>query len=155
MGRLPAATPNPTNSVPITEIIPEGVPVALVPGCAPIPEAMLGTLLYLYFHGELPERDKKLRPKMYYSTTVHMTCHRKPFFAQKLFAESYDDENAKKGYCLFKVGCKGTTAFNACETLELNRCIEAGFSCIACSENNFWDKKGGFCSKKKAVASTN
>lgn len=152
-GGLPAAAPNPTNAAPITEIVPEGVPVALVPGCAPVAEVMIGTLLHLHFHGELPELDKKLRPKVYYNTTVHMVCHRKPFFDQKLYAESYDDENAKKGYCLFKLGCKGPTAFNACESIGLNRCIEAGFSCIGCSENGFWDKKGGFCSKKKTAVS--
>ena len=149
-GGLPAAAPNPTNSTSITDIVPEGVPVALVPGCAPVSESMIGTLLHLHFHGELPELDKKLRPKVYYKNTVHMECHRKPFFDQKLYAESYDDENLDKGYCLFKLGCKGPTAFNACESIGLNRCIAAGFSCIGCSEKGFWDKKGGFCSKKKA-----
>ena len=68
-GGLPAAAPNPTNSVSITEIVPDGVPVALVPGCAPVAEAMIGTLLHLHFHGDLPELDKKLRPKVYYDTT--------------------------------------------------------------------------------------
>lgn len=147
-GGIPAAGMNPTQSVDVRAIIPEHVPVALVPGCPPIPEVIIGTLLHVHFHGELPELDKKLRPKKFYQTTVHMTCHRKHFFDQKLFAESYDDESAKKGYCLFKLGCKGPTAFNSCESLGQERCISAGFCCIGCSEKDFWDK-GSFCGKKK------
>jgi hydrogenase small subunit len=147
-GGLPAAGINPTNSTDIREIISEDVPLALVPGCPPIPEVIVGTLLHIHFHGELPELDKKLRPKMFYQNTVHMTCRRKPFFDQKLFAESYDDEGARKGYCLFKLGCKGPRAFNTCESIGQERCIEAGFACIACSEKDFWDK-GGFCPKPK------
>ncbi len=148
-GGIPVAEPNPTNSVPITEIIPEGVPIALVTGCPPIAEVIVGTLLHVHFHGELPELDKKLRPKAFYGTTVHMACHRKPYFDQKLFAESFEEET---GYCLFKVGCKGPTAFNACETIGWNGTggspIVANFPCIGCSEKGFWDK-GGFTGKKK------
>jgi hydrogenase small subunit len=147
-GGIPAAGLNPTNSIDIKSLIPEDVPVALVPGCPPIPEVMIGTLLHVHFHGELPELDKKLRPKVFYQKTVHMTCHRKPFFDQKLFASSYDDEAARKGYCLFKLGCKGPTAFNACESICEDRCIAAGFTCIGCSEKGFWDK-GSFCGKKR------
>lgn len=150
-GGIAAAGGNPTDSVDVRAIIPDDVPVALVPGCPPIPEVIIGTLLHVHFHGELPELDKKLRPKMYYNTTVHMACHRKPFFDQKLFAESYDDEGAKKGYCLFKLGCKGPTAFNSCESLGLDRCIAAGGICLGCSEKGFWDK-GSFCGAKKKRA---
>lgn len=151
-GGIPAAAPNPTGALAVTDIVPEGVPIALVPGCPPIAEVIIGTLLHVHFHGELPELDKKLRPKAFYHTTVHMSCHRKPFFDQKLFAESYDDEGAKKGYCLLKLGCKGPTAFNACETMGWNneKCspIHTGFPCIGCSEKGFWDRRGGFVGKR-------
>ncbi|WP_052353700.1 hydrogenase small subunit [Neobacillus jeddahensis] len=147
-GGIPAAGINPTDSVDIKTMIPEDVPLVLVPGCPPIPEAIIGTFLHVHFHGVLPELDKKNRPKIYYQKTVHMTCHRKPFFDQKLFAESYDDEGAKKGYCLFKLGCKGPSAFNACESIGYDRCIAAGFPCIGCSEKGFWDK-GGFVARRK------
>jgi hydrogenase small subunit len=137
-GGIPAAGMNPTEAVDVRAIIPENIPVALVPGCPPIPEVIIGTLLHVHFHGELPELDKKLRPKVFYQSTVHMTCHRKPFFDQKLFAQAFDDEGAKKGYCLFKLGCKGPRAFNACESLGWDRCIAAGYTCIACSEKGVW-----------------
>jgi hydrogenase small subunit len=149
-GGIPAAKPNPTESVSIQELVPE-VPVVVVPGCPPSADVMIGTLLHLLIYDEIPELDKKGRPKMFYKQTVHQVCHRKPFFDKGLFAESYDDENALKGYCLFKLGCKGPSTFNACETLGWNglKCspIGAGAACIGCSEKNFWDK-GPFCYRK-------
>ena len=63
------------------------------------------------------------------------------------FAESFDDEGAKKGWCLYKLGCKGPTTHNACATVKWNNGtsfpIEAGHGCIGCAEPDFWDK-GGF-----------
>ena len=123
----------------MTEVLPDKK-VVLVPGCPPITDVMIATMLYLYIYDELPELDKKGRPKKFYECTVHQNCHRRAYFDQHLFAESYDDE---KGYCLFKLGCKGPSTFNACESgLWGEECshIEAGASCIGCSEKNFWDK---------------
>ncbi|MGD8191405.1 hydrogenase small subunit [Brevibacillus ginsengisoli] len=149
-GGIPAAKPNPTESVSLTELIPD-IPVVLVPGCPPIADVMVGTLLHLLIHDTVPELDKKGRPKMFYECTVHQVCHRRHFFDEGLFAETYDDEGAKKGYCLFKLGCKGPSTFNACESMGWNdvQCspIGAGSSCIGCSEKNFWDK-GPLCSRK-------
>lgn len=146
-GGISAAAPNPTGAVPVTEILPEGTPIALVPGCPPIAEAMLGTILHVHFHGVLPELDKKLRPKMFYGGSVHNSCPRKPFFLKKQFAENYDDEAFKNGWCLFKLGCKGPTTFNACETIGWNGgvCspIGSGNACIGCSEKGFWDHRNG------------
>jgi hydrogenase small subunit len=57
--------------------------------------------------------------------------------------ESFDDENAKKGYCLYKVGCKGPSTYNACGVMKWNNGvsypIQSGHGCIGCSEENFWD----------------
>jgi NADH ubiquinone oxidoreductase, 20 Kd subunit len=78
-GGLPAAAPNPTVSHGITDIFPAGTKVARVPGCAPITEVMIATLLHVHFHDELPELDKKLRPKAFYQSTVHMTATGKLF----------------------------------------------------------------------------
>jgi hydrogenase small subunit len=61
-----------------------------------------------------------------------------------LFAESFDDEGAKKGWCLFKLGCKGPITYNACATTKWNDGvsfpIESGHPCLGCSEPDFWDK---------------
>jgi hydrogenase small subunit len=149
-GGIGAANPNPTDASPLADILPDNK-VVIVPGCPPISEIMIGSLLHLYIHDELPELDKRGRPKKFYECTVHQNCHRKPFFDQGLFAESYDDEGGLKGYCLFKLGCRGPSTFNACESLSWNEgvCspIGAGSSCIGCSEKNFWDR-GPLCYRK-------
>ncbi|MET0001832.1 MAG: uptake hydrogenase small subunit, partial [Candidatus Thiodiazotropha lotti] len=48
------------------------------------------------------------------------------------------------GYCLYKMGCKGPTTYNACSTIRWNGGlsfpIQAGHGCIGCSEDGFWDK---------------
>lgn len=149
-GGIGAAKPNPTEALPLTELLPDSK-VVLVPGCPPIAEIMIECILHLYIYNELPELDKRGRPKKFYQSTVHQQCHRKVFFDEGLFAHSFEDEGAKKGYCLFKLGCRGPSTFNSCESHAWNEgiCspIGAGASCIGCSEKNFWDR-GPFCYRK-------
>jgi len=63
-----------------------------------------------------------------------------------MFAKSFDDEGARKGWCLFEVGCKGPITYNACATQKWNGGvsfpIQSGHGCIGCSEPGFWDKGG-------------
>ena len=56
---------------------------------------------------------------MLYSQRIHDKCYRRSHFDAGQFVEKYDDENAKKGYCLYKVGCKGPTTYNACSTIRV------------------------------------
>jgi hydrogenase small subunit len=145
-GGIPHANPNPTGAVAITDII-KDKPVINIPGCPPIPEAMTGTLAYLLSFGKLPELDERHRPLAFFGETIHDRCYRRPFYERGMFAASFDDEGARKGWCLYKVGCKGPIAYNACATLKWNGSvsfpIQSGHGCLGCSEPNFWDK-GGF-----------
>ena len=145
-GGIPHANPNPTGAVAISEIITDK-PVVNIPGCPPIPEAMTGTLAYLLSFGKLPELDAKGRPLAFFGETIHDRCYRRPFYERGMFANSFDDEGARKGWCLYKVGCKGPIAYNACATLKWNGGasfpIQSGHGCLGCSEPGFWDK-GGF-----------
>ena len=54
---------------------------------------------------------------------------------------------ARQGWCLYKLGCKGPTTYNACATLKwgggLSFPIQSGHPCLGCSQPNFWDG-GGF-----------
>lgn len=153
-GGIPHANPNPTGAVAISEII-KDKPVINIPGCPPIPEAMTGTLAYLLSFGKLPELDAKGRPLAFFGETIHDRCYRRPFYERGMFANSFDDEGARKGWCLYKVGCKGPIAYNACATLKWNGAasfpIQSGHGCLGCSEPDFWDK-GGFY--KPLAAST-
>jgi hydrogenase small subunit len=141
-GCVQSAKPNPTQATPIHKLI-TGKPIIKVPGCPPIGEVMAGVIVHLLTFGTIPELDRVGRPKAFYSKRVHDSCYRRPYFDAGLFVETFDDENAKKGYCLYKVGCKGPSTYNACGVMKWNGGvsfpIQSGHGCIGCSEENFWD----------------
>lgn len=140
-GCVQAAKPNPTNATPIHKII--GKPVINVPGCPPIAEVMTAIVTHVLVFGKVPELDAQGRPKEFYSRRVHDTCYRRPFYDAGMFVESWDDEAARKGYCLYKMGCKGPTTYNACAVTKwngnLSYPIQSGHGCLGCSEAGFWD----------------
>lgn len=141
-GCVQAAKPNPTEAMPIRKVI-GGKPIINVQGCPPIAEVMAGVLVHLLTFDAIPQLDNLGRPKAFYSRRVHDTCYRRPNYDAGLFVESFDDDNARKGYCLYKVGCKGPSTYNSCGTIRWNGGvsfpIQAGHPCIGCSEENFWD----------------
>ena len=145
-GGIPMAKPDPTGAVPVSAIV-KDKPIVNVPGCPPIPVVITGVLMQYLTFGKLPELDALGRPKAFYGQTVHDRCYRRPFYERGEFAETFDDEGARKGWCLYKLGCKGPTTYNACATVKWNDGvsfpIEAGHGCIGCSEPRFWDA-GGF-----------
>ncbi len=144
-GCVQAASPNPTKAVPIHRA--PGMPnkpIIKVPGCPPIAEVMTAVITYMLTFDKMPTLDRQGRPKMFYSQRIHDKCYRRPHFDAGQFVEEFDDEYARKGYCLYKVGCKGPTTYNACSTIRWNEGtsfpIQAGHGCIGCSEDGFWDK---------------
>jgi hydrogenase small subunit len=141
-GCIQAASPNPTQATPIHKMT--NKPVINVPGCPPIAEVMTGVVTHLLLFNKIPELDSRGRPKEFYSRRVHDTCYRRPFYDAGLFVESWDDDAARKGYCLYKMGCKGPTTYNACSVTKWNANlsypIQSGHGCIGCSEEDFWDK---------------
>lgn len=141
-GCIQAANPNPTGATPIHKLV-KGKPIVKVPGCPPIGEVMAGVLVHLLAFDRLPELDGHGRPKAFYSRRVHDTCYRRPSYDAGLFVESFDDDKARKGYCLYKIGCRGPTTYNACAVMRWNNGvsfpIQSGHGCIGCSEENFWD----------------
>jgi hydrogenase small subunit len=145
-GGIPHADPNPTGAVSVGDLI-KDKPIINVPGCPPIPVVITGVLTHFLTFGSIPELDHIGRPKVFYGQSIHDRCYRRPFYDKGLFAETFDDEGAKKGWCLYKLGCKGPTTYNACATTKWNDGtsfpIEAGHPCIGCSEPDFWDG-GGF-----------
>lgn len=141
-GCIQAASPNPTGATPVHKLI-SGKPIINVPGCPPIGEVMAGTIVHLLAFDRIPQLDGLGRPKAFYSRRVHDTCYRRPNYDAGLFVESFDDENAKRGYCLYKMGCRGPVTYNACGVMRWNNGvsfpIQSGHGCIGCSEANFWD----------------
>ena len=143
-GGLPKANPNPTGAVAVSDIV-KDKPIINVSGCPPIPIAITGILAHVLTFG-IPELDHYNRPRAFYGQTIHDRCYRRPFYERGQFAEHFDDEGAKAGWCLFKVGCKGPVTYNSCSTYKWNFGtswpVESGHGCIGCSEPNFWDWQG-------------
>lgn len=141
-GCVQSAKPNPTGATPIHKVI-SGKPIINVPGCPPIAEVMAGVIVHILAFDRLPHLDGLGRPKAFYSKRVHDSCYRRPFYDAGLFVETFDDENAKKGYCLYKMGCRGPVTYNSCGIIKWNNGvsypIQSGHGCIGCSEANFWD----------------
>ena len=141
-GCVQAASPNPTGARPLSKVI-KGKPVINVQGCPPIAEVMAGVIVHILAFGTMPQLDGLGRPKAFYSRRVHDTCYRRPNYDAGLFVQSFDDENAKRGYCLYKIGCRGPNTYNACGVMRWNNGvsfpIQSGHPCIGCSEANFWD----------------
>lgn len=142
-GCVQAASPNPTQATPIHKVITDK-PIIKVPGCPPIAEVMTGVITYMVTFDRIPALDRQGRPLMFYSQRIHDKCYRRPHFDAGQFVENWDDEGARKGYCLYKVGCKGPTTYNACSTVRWNEGIsfpiQSGHGCIGCSEDGFWDQ---------------
>ena len=141
-GGIPHANPNPTGAVSVSDII-KDKPIVNIPGCPPIAAVMTSVLTHYIAFGKLPELDHLGRPKVFYGQNIHDRCYRRPFYERGQFAETFDDEGARQGWCLYKLGCKGPTTYNACAVLKWNEGtsfpIEAGHGCLGCSEPDFWD----------------
>jgi hydrogenase small subunit len=122
-------------------------PLVNLPGCPPIPEAIAAVLLHYLVFEDFPELDELRRPRVFYGATVHEHCGRYHHFVEGRFAERFDGEGARRGWCLLRLGCRGPLTHNACPTLRWNQQtaypIEAGHPCLGCSEPGFWDR-GGF-----------
>jgi [NiFe] hydrogenase small subunit len=144
-GGLPAAEPNPGGYKGVKDAI--GVNTINLPGCPPNPLNLVGTIIN-YLEGKEIELDQHGRPIFAYGKTVHDNCPRLQHYNDGLFAESFDSEEAEKGYCLYYLGCKGQETYNNCPTAKFNFGtsfpIQAGHPCIGCSEPYFWDSMSPF-----------
>lgn len=154
-GGIPMAEPNPTGAVAAYELI-SGKPVAHIAGCPAIPEAFTGTLVHFITFGALPQLDSLHRPLAFYGQTIHDRCLRRPFYDAGKFAESFDDAGARQGWCLYKLGCKGPTTYNACAGIKwaggLSFPIQSGHPCLGCSEPKFWDRGGFYQGQSAPIA---
>ena len=142
-GGVPSADPNPTGATPVHEVFrSKGIktPVVNIPGCPPNAYNFLSTVLYLLTFKKLPELDDQARPKFAYGRIIHENCERRPHFDAGRFAMEFGDEGHRKGYCLYKLGCKGPETFNNCPTLLFNDVgsgawpVGTGHPCFGCSE---------------------
>jgi len=140
-GNVPSAKPNPTDAVGIKEAI--GVQTVNIAGCPPNPVNFVGTVLHFLMFGGLPALDNLGRPVWAYGKRIHDFCERRPHYDGAEFVEQWGDDGAKRGWCLYKMGCKGPYTFANCSKVRFNDAISwpvmAGHGCMGCTEPAFWD----------------
>ena len=154
-GSVQAARPNPTGAVGVSDIV-KNKPVVNIAGCPPIADVVTGTVVHYLTFGRLPELDYDNRPKFAYGARVHDQCERRAHFDAGQFVRSFDDENARKGWCLYEVGCKGPATFAPCPIFKWNDGTDwpvgAGHPCLGCTERHFWDVMTPFYGRQPDVA---
>ncbi len=142
-GGVVAAAPNPTGAVGVSEAL-ERNDIINLPGCPVNPLNIVGTLLSYLMFEELPALDTFNRPLWAYGGRIHDNCERRGHFELGEFVKEWGDEGAKKGWCLFEMGCKGPYAFANCPTMKFNQGtswpVQAGHGCMGCVEKGFFDK---------------
>ncbi|MFO7801901.1 MAG: hydrogenase small subunit [Desulfovermiculus sp.] len=136
-GGIAAAEPNPTGAKGAPEFLADKT-VLTVPGCPPNAYNFVSTVAYFLTYNKLPAIDSKGRPKFAYDRLIHENCERRPHFDAGRFAEAFGDEGHQKGWCLYKLGCKGPVTYNNCSMMSFNDVdtwpVDTGHPCFGCSE---------------------
>jgi hydrogenase small subunit len=154
-GNIQAARPNPTGAVGVGDIV-KDKPVVNIAGCPPIGDVVTATIVHYLTFGKIPALDYEGRPLFAYGARIHDQCPRRANFDAGQFVEQFDDEAARKGWCLYHVGCKGPATFSPCPIFMWNGGtswpIGAGHPCIGCTERGFWDSMTPFYGRLPDVA---
>lgn len=141
-GGLPKANPNPTGAVSVMDLV-KDKPVLNLPGCPCNAVNLTATVVHFLTFGALPEMDIQHRPLFAYGARIHDNCPRRGHFDRGEFVAKWGDEGHRKGWCLYKMGCKGPVTFHNCPAVGFNDNtswpIKSGHGCIGCSEAGFWE----------------
>ena len=142
-GGLPSAYPNPTSAKGVDQIV-KGKPIVNIPGCPPIGDVIMATIVHFLLFGKPPSLDSERRPLFAYGKSVHDQCERRAHYEAGEMAADFGDEAHRNGYCLYALGCKGPMTRNACPVIRWNMgtawCVGSGHPCVGCTERDFWDK---------------
>ncbi|HYU15691.1 MAG TPA: hydrogenase small subunit, partial [Candidatus Acidoferrum sp.] len=137
-GGMPSTSPNPTGASSVSQVL--GRQVLTIPGCPPNPYNFLTTVVHYLTFGELPALDAKGRPTFAYGRLIHENCERRAHFDAGRFALEFGDEGHRKGWCLYKLGCKGPETYANCPTILFGDAgsgtwpVGCGHPCIGCTE---------------------
>jgi len=154
-GNIQASRPNPTGAVGVADVL-RGRDVVNIAGCPPIADVVTATLVNYLTFGRLPAVDGEGRPLFAYGERIHDACSRRAHYDAGQFVETFDDDAARKGWCLYKVGCKGPATFSPCPIVMWNDHtswpIGAGYPCLGCTERHYWDVMTPFYGRLPNVA---
>lgn len=146
-GGLVRANPNPTGAVGLQEAV-SGIKVVNLGGCPANPVNTAAVLVHYLTFGELPALDQYNRPLFAYGRILHDQCERRAHYDAGHYVEEWGDEGHRRGWCLYKMGCKGPQATYNCPAVRWNDGtswpVKAGHGCLACASYRFWDTRSPF-----------
>ena len=106
---------------------------------------LTATIVYYLRFKKFPT-DFRQRPLFAYGGLIHNQCERRAHYEFGEFVTSWGDEAAQKGWCLYKMGCKGPEVYANCPTQKYDAGtswpVRAGQGCIGCTMPGFWDSMG-------------
>jgi hydrogenase small subunit len=147
-GGLPAAAPNPTGAVGVSEAVHGLKNLINLPACPANAENLTALIVYYLTYKRWPPLDSQKRPLFAYGKSIHDACERRAHFDAGQYVEAWGDEAHRTGYCLYKMGCKGPVTSHNCPNVGWNEAtnwpIGCGHPCIGCAEPAFWDKMTPF-----------
>ena len=162
-----AAAPNPAGGMGVAEYLTsKGIktPVINLPTCPVNPTWVVAMVVDVKLLGQLADGsilsklDDKGRPKLIFGSTIHDNCPRRGHFENGEFVEKFGTAEEAKGWCLYKVGCKGPQTMTNCPIVRWNRkaswCVESGAPCIGCGhalDNNWVDANAPFLARTTNV----
>jgi len=142
-GGLAAARPDTTSAKGVDQIV-QGKTVINIPGCPPIGDVIMATIVHYLLFDKAPSLDAEGRPMFAYGRTIHEMCRRSTQFAEGEMVAEFGDELHRTGGCLWSQGCKGLVTRNACPVMRWNMgtswCVGSGHPCVGCADRDFWDK---------------
>lgn len=146
-GGLPAAAGGVTGAVGIDRLV-HGVPIINLPGCPMNVQNLTATIVHYLTFGTWPAVDVRGRPLFAYGQLIHDQCERRAHFEHGEFVRAWGDEGHRKGWCLYRMGCKGPATFANCPTVRFNDRaswpVKVGHGCIGCTMPGFWDQMSPF-----------
>ena len=147
-GGIPAAAPNPTGALGVSDAVPGVKNLINLSACPANVENLTALIVHYLTFKSWPALDRLRRPLFAYGKLIHDNCERRAHFDSGQYVEAWGDEGHRQGYCLYKVGCKGPATFQNCPNVKWNEGtnwpIGCGHPCIGCSEPQFWDRMTPF-----------
>jgi hydrogenase small subunit len=144
-GGISSAHNNQTDGKGIKDLVGSAKYIAL-PGCPMNVVNLVSVLVHYLTFREWPPADLLDRPLSAYGNLIHNACERRPHFEFGEFALAWGDEGAQRGWCLYKLGCKGPETMGNCPEVRygggVSWNVRAGEGCIGCMTPSFWNQMG-------------
>ena len=146
-GGLPSAGGGLTGAVGAGQAVP-GAKVINLPGCPMNVQNLTATIVHFLTFKQWPATDTLGRPLFAYGQLIHDQCERRAHFERGEYVLAWGDEASRKGWCLYKMGCKGPETLANCPTARFNDGtswpVKAGHGCVGCTMPGFWDGMSPF-----------